>query len=252
MHARPLIAINGELDVRSDERLTVPNRYAEAVLRAGGLPLAIPPLADPAFVDELLDAVDGLVLSGGDDFDTERLGLGRTHPRATPVPTAKQDFDVALAKAALGRATPVLGVCYGMQLLALVDGGTLFQHLPDDRPGTQEHLGGAVHPVRVAPTTKLAGILGVESVDVISRHHQAVAGVGPDWRVGASDDEGLIEAIEHRAHPFAVGVQWHPELSGAGLPGGTVHDELFRALVGAARSHRGARTTGTAPGALAR
>jgi putative glutamine amidotransferase len=251
MHARPLIAINGELDVRSGERLSMPNQYAAAVLRAGGRPLATPALAAPAFVEELLDVADGLVLCGGDDFDTERLGLGRTHPKAKPVPTAKQDFDVALARAALARATPVLGVCYGMQLLALVGGGTLLQHLPEDRPGAQPHAGGAVHPVRVAPAAKLAGILRVESIDVVSRHHQAVAGVGADWRVGASDDEGLIEAVEHCSHPFAVGVQWHPELSGAGLPGGPRHAELFRALVDAARSHRAARTTQRAAGALA-
>src|SRR6185295_17458336 len=127
-----------------------------------------------------------------------RLGLGPTHPAAQRTPAAKQDFDVLLARAALERRMPVLGVCYGMQLLALVEGGTLLQHLPDDRPGRREHRGGALHGVALAPASKLARWLGVEHLDVVSRHHQAVASAPAGWNIAARDDEGLIEAIERQ------------------------------------------------------
>ena len=231
---RPLIALSGELLPGSpptdSPALRLRNRYAEAVLAAGGLPVVLPPVGGRAELDATLERVDGLVLTGGDDFDTERLGLGPTHPAATPVPTGKQDLDVELARAALERGLPVLGICYGMQLLALVDGADLLQHLPADRPGCQEHAGGALHPVAVLPGTKLAAVLGVERLETVSRHHQAIAEGGSRWRVAARDDEGLIEALERPDLPFAIGVQWHPELS----PEASPHGRLFRALVAAA------------------
>ena len=227
---RPLIAINGELIADpSNPVLRLPARYAEAVLNAGGIPLAITPVGGPADVARLLERVDGLLLGGGDDFDTARLGLGPTHPKAKPVPPSKQEFDFALARAALTSGVPVLGICYGMQLLALAEGGRLLQHLPDDRPEAREHGGGARHAVIVEPGSKLGRALGVESLEVTSRHHQAVAQVGAGWSVSAVDDQGLIEAVESERAPFAIGVQWHPEVA----PEGGVEHRLFRALVAA-------------------
>ncbi|MFT5048753.1 MAG: putative glutamine amidotransferase [Chlamydiales bacterium] len=226
----PIIAINGLLSLDKEPAVRLANRYADAVLKAGGIPIVIPPVGGPVDVDRLLQHVDGLLLSGGDDFDTERLGLGATHPAADPTPTAKQDFDFMLVQRALERRMPVLGVCYGMQVLGLAEGATLHQHLPEDRPDGRTHSGGVEHDVDVEPGTKLARLLGVERLPVLSRHHQALCTVQPPWKVCAVDDEGLIEAIERADHPFAVGVQWHPELG----PEGSRHDRLFRGLVGAA------------------
>src|SRR5262245_3036671 len=110
---RPLIGIVGGLETMERPRLVLGTRYADAVLKAGGIPVAIPPVGGPSDVARLLERLDGVLVSGGDDFDTERLGLGPTHPRATPVPREKQDFDLALAHAAIDRGVPILGVCYG-------------------------------------------------------------------------------------------------------------------------------------------
>jgi gamma-glutamyl-gamma-aminobutyrate hydrolase PuuD len=235
----PLIAINGLFEPGPPAKLVLATRYADAVRRAGGLPLVIAPLAadDAEGLSQLLERVEGLLFSGGDDFATERLGLGPTHAHATPTPTAKQDFDFALARAALERGVPTLGICYGMQLLGLAEGGALFQHLPEDRPGSQEHAGGAIHAVRSARGSRLGALLQAEELDVVSRHHQALSKVGRPWSVVATDAQGLIEAIERAGHPFALGVQWHPELSAPDSP----HARLFRGLVEAARARQESR-----------
>ena len=237
---RPWIGIVGELvedpgpPARSEVRLSL--RYAAAIERAGGLPFLVSyPQAEE--LDELLERADGLLFSGGDDFDTARMGLGPTHPAAKPVPSRKQDFDLALARRALEAGLPTLGICYGMQLLALAEGGTLHQHLPDDRPGAQPHSGGVQHAVTVLASTRLGTLLGVPTLEVVSRHHQAVASVGAGWIVSAVDGEELIEAVERREHPFALGVQWHPELSGD-----LAHARLFTGLVEAARARAAARS----------
>jgi len=230
----PLIAINGLLEEKvAGDRLSLPLRYAERVREAGGVPVAIPPIGDKRDLLALMDFVDAVVLTGGDDFDTERLDQGPTHPAAICVPGPKQDFDLELTRLVLDCAVPVLGICYGMQLLGLADGATLLQHLPDDRPDCQDHADGAVHDIVIEVPTKLGSLIGLESLTVVSRHHQALEEAPPGWRVAARDTEGLVEAIEHPTHPFALGVQWHPELSP-----GTAHDALFGGLVVAAREHR--------------
>ena len=235
----PLIAINGLLDERpAGDRLSLPVRYAERVREAGGVPVAITPAGDERDLLALLDRVDGLVFSGGDDFDMQRLGRGPTHPAADCTPAAKQDFDLKLARLAIDRGVPVLGICYGMQLLGLAEEATLLQHLPEDRPGCQEHSGGAVHEVNINQASKLGALLGVESLAVVSRHHQALEAAPSGWAAVARDSEGLVEAIEHPHHPFALGVQWHPELSP-----GTAHDALFAGLVTAAMEHKTSTAT---------
>ncbi len=233
MTQRPLIGIVGEI-VEDPRAVRLPLRYAEAVERAGGVPFAVLQLPGDAYRESLLQAADGFLFAGGDDFDTESLGLGPTHREAKPVPREKQEFDLELARGALATGVPVLGICYGMQCLGLAEGARIHQHIPADRPGSRPHSGGVIHAVEIEPGTKLAALVGVGTLDVVSRHHQALASMGPRWTVAGRDDEGLIEACERADHPFALGVQWHPELS----PGSAAQEALFRGLVEAASTRR--------------
>ncbi len=234
VHARrpPLIAINGFVAPEKPHELRLRDRYVEPLLRAGAVPLVIPPLGGGEALERLLDRIDGLLLTGGDDFSTEPLGQGPTHPEAVPTLPAKQEFDLLLTAAALERDLPLLGICYGMQLMGIAGGARLLQHLPEDRPGCHAHKD-VDHGVFVTPGSKLAGALGVEELPVASHHHQALDAVPAPWRVVATDDEGLVEAIERPDLAFAVGVQWHPELR---LGAAEVQDRLFQALVDVAAS----------------
>ncbi len=252
--AAPLIGVTGNLEpVRRGSGgtgLDLPLRYAEAVVAAGGVPVAVTYLEglDPELhAQALLPRLDGILFSGGDDFATEPLGLGVTHPSASPVPALKQATDLALARAALASGLPVLGICYGCQLLGLAEGATLFQHLPEDRPPARPHTGDVSHGIHSLPGTKLAELLGLGEVDAISRHHQALRSVASPWTISATDGEGLIEAIERRHHPFALGVQWHPELPDPTFALGSPHGRLLEALVAAARAHRAARLESPEP-----
>jgi putative glutamine amidotransferase len=235
---RPVVVIAGISD--ADRKTSgVPDRYGEAILRAGGLPLIRPAgVASSNLVSDLLKHADALLIPGGRDLDTERLGLGPVHPMARLTPAGQQDADVALVSGAAKRGLPVLGICYGMQLLGLVGGGRLHQHLPDDAPGAVRHLddhGGLVeHDVQLTAGTRTAAALGLASggsLRVRSSHHQALASTGTGWSVTARDGDGLIEAIEYTGRQLAIGVQWHPDRAKPF----TAEDGLFAALIAAAR-----------------
>lgn len=159
----------------------------------------------------LLDAVDGLLLPGGDD-----LPPPRPLPAAAEldlVPVEQLAFDRALLAGALERGLPVLGICYGMQLLALASGGELHYHLPTDLPGAGQHRlpEQGRHPLRVAGGSRLAGLIGERPEPVNSRHHQGVATLGKGFAACAWAEDGVVEAMERTGASFCLGVQWHPE-----------------------------------------
>jgi putative glutamine amidotransferase len=221
--------------------------YADAITRAGGAAVFLP--HDPGAVDTLCDRLDALVIAGGAfDIDPKRYGAGTTHASVSTKP-GRTSFEEALLLEALTRDMPVLGICGGMQLLAVLAGSTLHQHIPDALPDALNHEQDEppdlpCHGIDVAAGTQLAEIVApyVTSLrmHVNSTHHQAVAEPGRSVVVSARATDGVIEAIELPRKRFAIGVQWHPEV---GVDPGD--RAIFRALVQAARSvektGRGAR-----------
>lgn len=218
---RPLIGVCAAVEKATfgfwtDEPATLlPLSYARAIHGAGGMMAMLPPdrraTEDPA---ELLDRLDALVLGGGADIDAESQGV-EAHPETVGTNPDRDNFEIALARAALERGVPLLGVCRGMQILNVACGGTLDQHLPE-RLGHERHrpVPGtwAEHDVRIEPGSLAARAAGTDRLTVKSHHHQGVD-VVPDSLAAtawATDDES-IEAIESGDGQFALGVLWHPE-----------------------------------------
>jgi len=200
----------------------IPQAYVEAVTQAGGRAVLLPP--DDLDAD-VLRVLDGLILSGGADLDP---GLYGEAPGPLTVSRPERDSaEMLLARSALEADLPVLGVCRGMQVLAVAAGGTLHQHLPDVL-GHEKHRPApgvyGEHEARFTPGSRIAGLMG-DDLRIHCYHHQGVAEAGTLTVTGRTED-GLIEAVENAAHRFVLGVQWHPEV---------VRDRrLFGALVQAA------------------
>jgi putative glutamine amidotransferase len=211
----------------------IPLSYVCAVEDAGGRALLVPPNVEG--VEETLDALDGLVLSGGADLDPASYGA-EAHPETNGVRPERDRAEIALLEGALARDMPVLAVCRGSQVLNIARGGDLVQHLPEvvGHEGHKETPGVfAEHDVDVLPETKLHDVIG-ERAPVKSHHHQGYGSLGEGLREAARAEDGTIEAIEDPSQRFALGVLWHPE-----------EDEdaaLFRALVEEARRYRGERS----------
>ncbi len=210
----------------------VPLAYVDAVERAGGRAMVVPPTEDG--VEETLDVLDGIVFSGGADVDPAHYGA-EAHPE-TDAPQVRRDVgEMSLLRVALERDMPTLAICRGFQLLNVARGGDLVQHLPE-KVGTDIHkrIPGefAVHPVEVKEGSRLAGIVGA-SPEVTSHHHQALGRVGDGLVESAWAADGTLEAVEDPSRRFLVGVQWHPEASEDAA--------LFEALVEQARAYRAAR-----------
>ena len=197
---RPRIGITADIarDEHGRARHQVRATYIDAVIAAGGLPIILP--ADANLRAELIAAVDGVIIIGGDDVDTRPLGIP-LHPQAKVMDAVRQAADLALLKQLDATPEmPVLGICLGMQLMGIHHGAELIQHLGDQLPDSDRHRNDYQHMV----TSALGDGL------VASSHHQALGSAAHLEVIGVSDD-GVIEAIRDAARPFYVGVQWHPE-----------------------------------------
>lgn len=187
--------------------------YADALVACGLLPAFSPTLPEP-LADAALDGIDGVVFSGGGDPDPATFGQA-PHRDLGSVDAERDRFEVALYRAARARGLPILGICRGMQIIAVAEGGTMHQDLAA-LPGTHQHdqrhpAGDPIHEVRLAPGAALTAAFGRESVRVNSFHHQAVATVPEGLRTVATASDGVIEAIEAERGAFLIAVQWHPE-----------------------------------------
>jgi putative glutamine amidotransferase len=215
--------------------MTLGLSYMRAVERAGGLPVALPPLRDEN-VGPLLEQLSGLLLTGGPDIDPACYGA-EPHPELGPIDHDVDVFEIELCRQADRRGLPILGICRGSQVLNVARGGSLIQHLPDISGGTIEHRqtepgDRTTHEVQVAPDSGLAQTTGGGPVRVNSFHHQAVDRLGTGLRPVAWAADGVVEAVEDPEDDgqLVLGVQWHAET----LTGEAEQLALFELLVRAA------------------
>ncbi|MGA2928761.1 MAG: gamma-glutamyl-gamma-aminobutyrate hydrolase family protein [Solirubrobacteraceae bacterium] len=242
---RPVIGISTSLTRARwsawDQRAALlPFAYVEAIQRAGAQALMIAP--DPVLVehpDEVLDHLDGLIISGGSDIDPSAYGHD-PHPQTTGTVPERDRLELALTRRAVQRDMPVLGICRGMQLLNVAFGGTLIQHLPDE-VGHNDHrrvpgsFDGADHDVHLQPGSLAARAAGEDVHVTLSHHHQGVATSGAGLEVtGHSALDDLPEAIEAPGQTFVLGVQWHPEAD--------ARSRVIKALVDQAAAYRSERS----------
>jgi putative glutamine amidotransferase len=236
---RPLIGITTYLTrarfgAWEEDSALVPADYVHAVERAGGRPVLLPPTEDG--VEETLDALDGVIFSGGSDLEPSLYGQD-AHPETHDVAPDRDRAELALLREALARDMPVLAVCRGSQVLNVALGGDLVQHLPDEvGDDKHKHTPGqyADHGVVLQPNTKLGALLG-DHAPVKSHHHQGFGKLGDGLREAARADDGTVEALEDPSKRFALGVLWHPE-AGEDM-------RLFEALVEEARAYRASTRT---------
>ncbi len=215
---KPIIGINMAVSERENSSrvsLSAGDVYIDAVTEAGGIPVVLPPVSTDDAIAAYVDMVDGFVFVGGPDINPSRYGQ-EPHETWNPIPERRETFDFMLMENALESGKPLLGVCLGMQELAVQTGGDMIQDIPSQTESDINHrpgLPGAedAHDVTITPGTKLHQLIGTDRVSVNSMHHQACATPGPGVIVGARSPDGIIEAIEIPDHPFAIGVQWHPE-----------------------------------------
>lgn len=231
MARRPVIGIT--CDYRDNQpSYALPFAYCDAVDKAGGLALMLPYRSDLLVIPQLVDLLDGIVFSGGNDLDPSPWGE-EVHPEARPIDPLRERFERALMTEVESRRLPTLGICLGSQLMNVHRGGTLNQFIPDlERENAIEHrrLGSewdARHDVELEKGSTLARVLGTTRVRSNTSHKQSIRDVGRGLRVIATSPDGVVEAVEDASMPMWIGVQWHPERQ---------HDEpehlaLFKLLV---------------------
>jgi len=198
-------------------RVRLNDAYVRAVEAAGLVPLVTPPLARDDEAATVLDAVDGLLLTGGADVDPACYGAP-AHPEIGPLNPARDRWEITLAREARARGLPTLGICRGLQLVNVALGGTLVQDIPSERPSAVRHdapveRSQRVHPVAIEPDSALARAIGATSLATNSFHHQALATVADALRVTARAPDGIVEGAESTELDrwWFLAVQWHPE-----------------------------------------
>jgi putative glutamine amidotransferase len=210
----------------------LPKVYFDAVTRAGGVAILLPPQpVDAGIAHQVLAGLDGLIITGGKDVDPERYGQER-HAETDEPRRDRDEWEDALLMAAIDTQLPFLGICRGAQVLNVALGGTLHQHLPEVLGTTRYNLGEGNfndNEISIEESSRMRGLVG-ESLVGKSYHHQAIDELGEGLVVTARSDDGLIQAVELEGSPFGVAVQWHPEQDADDI-------RLFEGLVDAAREH---------------
>lgn len=219
---KKIIGISANIEIAIDtpyfagcKRLKLYDDYVNSVIKAGAIPMVIPVVTDRDILEQQLDIIDGLIISGGYDIDPLRYNEEQ-HPLLQKIFPERDEFEFILAKLAMEKEIPVLGICRGHQVLNVLNGGTLYQDISLKGGEILKHVqsthGSVVsHKINIAKDSKLYNILG-ESALVNSLHHLAIKDLAPGFNVIATSSDGVIEAIERKNGSFAMGVQWHPEI----------------------------------------
>lgn len=192
-----------------------PHLYVEAVRQAGGIPILLPP--GESNIGQILELVDGIIVTGGGDIIPEAYGGDEKHPAVNRLDKERDDFEFELIQQVMkSKDKPVLCVCRGMQVLNVALGGTMYEHIPDIREiDTHRNEVGywQLHEVNVEPGSRMAEAMGSQIVNTYSGHHQAVKDIADGLRIVAKSPDNIVEGLESSTHPWMVGVQWHPEKS---------------------------------------
>ena len=210
MDEKPIIGITVECkhtpqDERTSGTFSLNWNYAQAIADAGGVPIVIPPTADPRAIASM---IDGWLIPGGLDIDAARFGE-ENHSTVELQDPARFESEQALMKE-VDPEMPIFGICYGCQFLNVARGGTLEQHVPD-RVGADHHTGGTLETLKLDEESRLAQAADASKMQGKSYHHQAVGTIGQGLKAVARHEDGTIEAIEATDRPWLIGVQWHPE-----------------------------------------
>ncbi len=239
MSNKPIIGING--DFRPERKDCVALSwynagYYDHIMRTepGGIPVLIPPIDNDEDLRELLQQLDGLVLTGSNlDMDPVRLGMEK-HPATRPMPARREDFDRRLCRLAVELRMPILAIGVGMQMLNVVCGGSLIQHIPEEVGRAMLHRDQVErrlrHAINIVPGTRVDQIYGPGEIRVNSQHHMAVGRLAPIFRVSATTSDGVIEAYESVDEDwFCLGIQWHPENETASALDNQVFEAFLKA-----------------------
>ncbi len=224
--------------------------YVSLLLRAGTLPINLPHAVEREDLAQLLEPIDGLILTGGRDLDPAAYGE-QPHPANDPVQPERTASDLALARLAVERRYPILAICLGVQTLNVAFGGTLWQDLPSQHPSDITHRrppaehAQLAHPVDIVEGSLLHRTVGRTRLEVNSTHHQAIRELGRGLVATAVAPDGIVEGVELPGLPFCLGVQWHPESL---APDSRPHQAIFDAFVAAVRRHAAERLRGGAAG----
>lgn len=219
--AKSLIGIIADWQKEGSYNLNYPwyalrENYASAVMLSGGVPILLP--YDHNSIDDYISLIDGLLIPGG-DYDIDPAEYGEKSISDLPLRDKRYQFEKEFLTKYLGTKKPVLGICAGEQLLAVLTGGKLIQDIKSEIPGAIEHeqrkqgikQGDPYHDIFITPGSLLYKICGTDKIKVNSSHHQAVKSVGENISISAVAQDGIIEAIEVKDHKFALGLEWHPE-----------------------------------------
>ncbi len=213
---KPVIGISSTMGDGSST--SAPLTYVNAVIRAGGVPVVIPVTDDKELLSTILERVDAVIMTGGEDIDPLKWYGEQPIPQLGEVAPKRDAFDIALIRLAVAKGLPLLGICRGEQLLNVAFGGTLYQDLPSQYKGySVNHRQKApgqygTHSVYIEKGSLLYKLVGLDSVAVNTFHHQAVKDLAPGFRVTARSKDGVVEAIEKVGSTRVYGVQFHPEI----------------------------------------